>query len=279
VVERYFNKGDPMPKILTEEQVRRYREDGFASPVRVMSADDARRLRTALEATEAAQGHAMRFPEKSKSHLLYRWSDAIVHHPAVLDAIEDLIGPDILCFHTTLWIKEARQPAFVLWHQDGRYFDLDPAVQITAWIALSDASVEAGAVEVLPGSHTLGPLDHIDDPSEMNLIRRGQGIRGRFDDANGAMMAHDTMVVHRSGPNDTDDRRIGLGISFIPTSVRQTGTGKLTALLARGTDRFRHFVPEARLVQEGSPESRAAHEAAVASFKQSQDAGAGKVTA
>jgi non-haem Fe2+, alpha-ketoglutarate-dependent halogenase len=276
-----------MPKILTDAQVRRYKDDGFASPVRVMSAQDARRLRAALEATETAQGHTMRFPEKSKSHLLYAWSDAIVHHPAVLDAVEDLIGPDIFCFHTTLWIKEARQPAFVLWHQDGRYFDLDPAVQVTAWVALSDASVEAGAVEVLPGTHKLGPVDHVDDPSEMNLIRRGQGIRGRFDDARGEMMAleagemslHDTMVVHRSGPNDTDDRRIGLGISFIPTSVRQTGTGKLTALLVRGTDRHGHFVPEARLVREGSPESIAAHRAAVEAFKQSQDAGAAKVSA
>jgi hypothetical protein len=133
-----------MPRLLTNAQVRQYEQDGFTGPVRVFDAAEAARLRGQLEAVEAAQGHPMRFPEKSKSYLLYDWADAIVHHPRVLDAIEDLIGPDILCFHTTLWIKEARQPAYVLWHQDGRYFDLDPPVQVTAWVALSPAPVEAG---------------------------------------------------------------------------------------------------------------------------------------
>jgi hypothetical protein len=276
-----------MPKLLSQAQVDAYRADGFASPVRVFDAAEAARLRAELEAVEAAQGHAMRFPEKSKSYLLYDWADAIVHHPAVLDAIEDLIGPDILCFHTTLWIKEANQPAYVLWHQDGRYFDLDPPVQITAWVALSPAPVNAGCIEVLPGTQALGPLDHKDEPSPLNLIRRGQGIFGRFDEAHGTMMPlqpgemslHDTYVVHRSGPNDTADRRIGLGISYIPTSVRQTGRGGLGALLVRGQDRFGHFTPETRLRRQGSPESRAAHAEAVARFKQSQDAGAAQVTA
>lgn len=124
----------------------------------------------------------MRFPEKAKSYLLYDWADAIVHHPAVLDAVEDLIGENILCFHSTLWIKEARQPAYVLWHQDGKYFDLDPPLQVTAWVALSDASVAAGAVEVLPGTQKVGPLDHRDEPSPLNLIRCGQSIFGRSDE-------------------------------------------------------------------------------------------------
>ena len=121
----------------------------------------------------------------------------------------------------------------------------------------------------------------------MNLIRRGQGIFGRFDDAQGVMMPlapgemeiHHTYAVHRSGHNDTDDRRIGLGISFIPTSVRQTGRGRMSALLVRGVDRYNHFDPEPRLVREGSPESIAAHARAVAAFKANQDAGAVKLTA
>ena len=276
-----------MPKRLTDEQLRGYHADGYASPIPVFDAAEARRFRDALEAIEARQGHPMRFPEKSKSYLLYDWADAIVHHPAVLDAIEDVIGPDILCFHTTLWIKEARQPSFTLWHQDGRYFDLDPSVQVTAWVALSAAPVEAGCVEVAPGSQRLGPLDHQDDPSEMNLIRRGQGIFGRFDDTAGVMLPlrpgemeiHHTYAAHRSGHNDTDDRRIGLGISYIPTSVRQTGRGRMSALLVRGEDRFGHFDAEPRLREEGSAESIAAHARAVAAFKANQDAGAARVSA
>lgn len=140
---------------------------------------------------------------------------------------------------------------------------------------------------MLPGTHTLGPIEHRDEPGPLNLIRRGQGIFGRFDTDRGVMMPlapgemslHHTYVVHRSGPNDTNDRRIGLGISYIPTSVKQGAGGGMCALLVRGQDRYGHFRPEARLVRQGSPESVAGHAAAVAAFKAHQDSGAAKISA
>ena len=70
-------------------------------------------MRADLEAWEAQQGHPLDYPEKSKSYLLYRWADTLVHHPKVLDAVEDLIGPDILVYHSTMWIKEPHTPAHV----------------------------------------------------------------------------------------------------------------------------------------------------------------------
>jgi hypothetical protein len=86
-----------------------------------------------LEYWERQQGHPLDYPEKSKSYLLYRWADTLVHHPKVLDAVEDIIGPDILVYHSTMWIKEARTPAYVRWHQDGAYFFLDPLEHVTGW--------------------------------------------------------------------------------------------------------------------------------------------------
>ena len=270
-----------MPKRLSQEAVDRYHREGWASPVPVLSPEEVRSFRAGLEAYEHGTGRPLDFPDKSKSYLLFDWADRIVHHPAVLDAVEDVIGPDILVFHTTMWIKEANQPAFVHWHQDGAYFFLEQPEQVTAWVALSEASELAGCMRVIPGSHLWGELEHRDDPGPNNMIRRGQGILDRFRDDEGVLMPlragemslHNTRTIHASGPNRNSDRRMGLGISYIPTRVRPVGDPRPSALLVRGTDRYGYYEPEARLQQELSPEARAAHARACDLFTARQNAG------
>ena len=100
-----------MPKELTDEQVEAYRRDGFVGGIPVLSDQEVSRFRSELEAFEASNGEALDFPERSKSYLLFEFADAIVHHTAVLDAIEDVIGPDILVYHTTMNTKEAQNAA------------------------------------------------------------------------------------------------------------------------------------------------------------------------
>jgi len=247
----------------------------------VLNADEVRELRADLEHWEKQQGHPLDFPEKSKSYLLYKWADTLVHHPKVLDAVEDLIGPDILLYHSTMWIKEAHTPAHVRWHQDGAYFFLDPLEHVTAWVALSEASERAGCMRIVPGTHRLPMIEHDDKPEPHNMIKRGQGISDRFDHEKGVSMPlkagemslHHTALVHCSPGNDNDDRRMGLGISFIPAHVRPLGPVKPSALLVRGQDRYGHFVPEARLKVPMSPEAQAAHASAVRLFRLRQDQG------
>ena len=264
-----------MPRILSPAQVEQYRTDGFAFPVPVLSADEVRDLRADLEAWERRQGHPLDFPEKSKSYLLYEWADTLVHHPKVLDAVEDVIGPNILVYHSTMWIKEAHTPAYVRWHQDGAYFFLDPLEHVTAWVALSEASEKAGCIRVIPGTHRLPMVEHDDKPDAHNMIKRGQGISGQYDDEKGVAMPlragelslHHTALVHCSPGNDNDDRRMGLGISFIPTHVRPLGPVKPSALLVRGEDRYGHFDDERRPVEEAGEAERAFHAEAVARFR------------
>ena len=256
-----------MPKRLTEAQVAQYREIGFTWPVPVLSPEEVARYRTELEAFEAATGKPLDFPERSKSYLLFDWADAVVHHPAVLDAVEDLIGPDILVYHLTMHIKEPGQDAVVLWHQDDDYFHLDPPEQVTAWVALSEASERAGCMRMIPGSHRQGPIPHQERSSPNQLIRLGKGIHGRFADgdgmavpvAAGEMSLHHTHTAHSSGPNRGGDRRIGIGISYIPAHVRPLTEPRSSALPVRGRDRFGHFHPETRLTEPLSPAARAAH--------------------
>ena len=269
-----------MSKRLSPAQVAAYERDGFVCPVPVLSAAEAQAARAELEAWEAARGAPIDFPEKSKSYLLFDWADQLAHHPRILDAVEDLIGPDILVYHSTLFLKEAHSAAFVRWHQDSTYFYLAPHLHVTAWVALSDASEAAGCMRALPGSHRWGSIAHDDKPEPMNMIRRGQGISERFDAETGSalplrageMSLHHTDLVHASGANETEDRRIGLAISYIPARVRPTGAVQPHALCVRGQD-LGHFVPEHRLRQALSPSDRQQHQQALAAFRALQDAG------
>jgi len=269
-----------MPKLLSEVQVQAYERDGFVFPVDALSASEVQAHRQELEAWERARGAAIDFPEKSKSYLLFNWADQLVHHPRILDAVEDLIGPDILVYHSTLFLKEAHTPAFVRWHQDSTYFYLQPHLHVTAWVALSEASVQAGCMQVLPGSHRWGAFEHDDKPEPMNMIRRGQGISNRFDQAQGQFMPvcagqmslHHTDLVHASGGNDSDDRRIGYAISYIPAHVRPVGAVRPSALCVRGRSHG-HFVEEHRLREPLSSQAQDSHTRALALFRSLQDTG------
>ncbi len=269
-----------MTRLLTPDQVASYQRDGFVFPVPVLTPAEALALRGELQDWEAQRGAAIDFPEKSKSYLLFNWADSLVHHPRVLDAVEDLIGPDILVYHSTLFLKEAHAPSFVRWHQDSTYFYLEPHAHVTAWVALSDASERAGCMVAFAGSHGWGAFEHDDQPQPHNMIRRGQGISVQFDGQRatalpvqaGEMSLHHTDLVHASGPNDGDDRRIGYAISYIPAHVRPVGAIQPSALRVRGHDHG-HFLPESRLQAPWSEEARAAHRAALARFRALQDAG------
>ena len=138
---------------LTAQQVRDYHENGFLFPIPVLTADEAAAGLNQVLALEGRIGTNLSAAHKkyrSGSYTFLPWVEALCRHPHVLDAVEDVIGPDILVFWGTFFIKEARSPAFTAWHQDATYFGLEPHDHVTAWIALSDASEEAGCMEVLP---------------------------------------------------------------------------------------------------------------------------------
>jgi ectoine hydroxylase-related dioxygenase (phytanoyl-CoA dioxygenase family) len=268
-----------MGKKLTDAQIAHYEREGFVFPIEGIGAAQAQRYRQAMETFERAQGAEFTKGHNFKPHLLFTWVDEIVHHPAILDAVEDLIGPNIRLYHLSVWPKNARDSAYVGWHQDATYFGLQPEVQVTAWIALTNASVEAGCMEVIPGSHKLGQLHHGRSDTKNNLLSRGQTITAEFDRASTAFMPveagqfslHHTLLVHNSRPNMTDDRRIGLGISYIPTHVRCTSTTRQTAMLVRGVDSHHHFDDEPRPTVDFGEAERAFHAQSVARFRQSND--------
>lgn len=269
------------PKILTPEQRRRYRDDGYAFPVRVMSEAEAAGYRAKLEAFERAQGRPLDGMQRAKPYLLFTWAYEILTHPRILDAVEDVIGPDILVFHWTTWIKEARSGGYVTWHQDATYFGIEPAEQVTAWVALTPATPENGCMSVLPGSHKFGQLPIEHKPDANNLLSSGQRAIVDFDQAKtvamplrpGEISLHHTHTLHGSGANATDDRRIGFGINYVPAHVKTVDrvreAGALcSAMLVRGEDRYRHFAAEPAPRRDCDPAAVAAHADAIRRYRE-----------
>ena len=257
-----------MPKILTKHQVREYEENGATAPIRALSAAQAQHYLRLLDRGAASNGPEFGAMLRTKPHLCLRWIDEIVNHETILDAVEDVIGPDILLYNLSTWIKEPGDLAFVGWHQDAAYFPLDPPVQVTAWVALTDSVEDNGNVKYVAGSHRQGVFHHEANGTAGNLLSQGQSITAAFDPANirslslqpGEMSFHNTRTVHFSEPNQSSRRRIGFGLSYIPTSTRCTGTVRHTAMLVRGVDHHRHFDHEPRVRHD--------HDPAVESFRQ-----------
>jgi hypothetical protein len=256
---------------LASSAVERYDRDGFYFPVPVLTPAEALGLRRRLEAVEAEHGGALRGEIRHKPHLLFTWLADLVRHPAILDAVEDLLGPNLLVWSTSFFIKEARDPAYVSWHQDATYWGLSAPDVLTAWVAFTDATVENGAMRMVPGSHA-AQLAHRDTFAPHNLLSRGQEIAVEVDDARGVdvvlrageMSLHHVRMVHGSPANRSSDRRIGFAIRYIPTSVRQIAGEGDSAMLVRGVDDYHHFAPERPPAADLAPEARAQHAAVVA---------------
>jgi len=241
-----------MPKILTPEQQAGYRANGFLSPLDALTPDEVARYREALRETEARLGGSLMDIDRKyrgNLHFLCGWMDELIHHPKILDAVEDLIGPDILLYTSRFFIKEPHSETIAAWHQDSTYFGLRPYEHVTAWVALSNVPRQAGPMEFAVGSHIRGQLRQRSKMVKNSVNTAGQIIGEWFDRsqtefgvlAPGQFSLHHTCTVHQSGPNQSVERRIGIALSFIPTRVRHVGTQRMPACLVRGDDTYSHF--------------------------------------
>ena len=253
-------------KSLSADAVRQFQERGYYAPVKVLTPAEAADVRRHLEAYEAGSG-GLKGPLRHKSHLLFTWLDDLIRVPRILDAVEDLIGPNILCWGTSFFIKDAHDPSYVSWHQDSTYWGLEPPDIVTAWVAISESTAENGAMRVIPGSHKWDQLPHHDTFAANNLLSRGQEIEVEVDDRQavmlelepGQMSLHHVRLIHGSDPNPSGKRRIGFAIRYLPTYVRQVVGSHDTATLVRGVDAYHHFEPERRPDSDMSEAAQAYH--------------------
>jgi ectoine hydroxylase-related dioxygenase (phytanoyl-CoA dioxygenase family) len=243
-----------------------FRDRGYDFPLDAISPKEAAVLRQRLEQYERVSGGPINDHLRHKSHLLFTWLNDLIRHPKILDAVAEVIGPDILCWSTSFFIKEPQDPGFVSWHQDATYWGLSEPEVITAWVAFTPSNRANGCMRVIPGSHRT-QLKHVDTFAKDNLLTRGQEIAAEVEESQavdivlspGQFSLHHVLIIHGSDPNPSDDRRIGFAIRYISTRVKQTVGQIDSATLVRGMDRFGHFRQEPRPLRDFDPEAVRVH--------------------
>ena len=258
-----------MPKVLTQDRVDAFHRDGFVAPVRAMSPERAVHFRDELEAFEAKYPDD-RIKLDQKGHMICPWVDAMIREKGILDATEDLIGPNILCWGTSLRAKAADGKTFAGWHQDTAYADVKPIVVIVA-LALSPCRAANGCIRGIPGSHTGPLLAHKEAFGTNSLLSREQYIDAPIDESTainfeldpGEIALFNNAICHSSKPNFGDDRRIIFLLEMIPTSAYQHFPRE-SAARVRGRDTFGNFDTDPRPRTEMGKTEIAAWERAVA---------------
>ena len=226
-----------------------YARDGYVAPIDIFSEDEIAGIRRDIEDAEAKWGAELSGPGRNNAHYVLPVLDAIAHDERILDAVEALIGPDVLVCGTTLFIKEPETEGFISWHQDARYIGLEPHNWVTAWLAVSDVDESNGCMRMLPGTHKAPLVEHVDTYGEKNMLTRGQTVPDVDEDASvpvilkaGQLSLHHPRIVHGSGPNLSDRRRIGFAIqSYIGGDVEQV-IGKIWVQQARGARHGDHGI-------------------------------------
>jgi hypothetical protein len=263
-----------MLKVLTSHQVDCYHRDGLLFPLPALTCEEVEYFRDRHDEMDRHLGGRPSAEQKGDAHLYFKWVCDLATHRAVLDAVEDIIGPDILIHSSTIFTKYPEDEKFVSWHQDSHYWGLSEPRLVSAWIALTDSTTANGCLRVLPGTHTRA-FEHMEQPQQTNILSRGHTVSD-IPDVNravdivlraGQMSFHHANLIHGSKPNTTKGPRIGIAVRYASTAVKQKKL-HIPVILARGRDEYHHYRLQEKPtadIEEGARLSTAHHEASAKS--------------
>jgi non-haem Fe2+, alpha-ketoglutarate-dependent halogenase len=231
--------------ILSRQQLNQYDSDGIVFPIKVFSAAEASLFRSALESI-ADNCEEASLKRLDGLHLFFDWAHRLVTHDALLNAVEDVLGGDILVDGTLVFWKPPRDFGYVSWHQDAVYSGWHLTPTTSAWIALTPSHRANGCMRVIPGSHKKGLLNHANVLDVSNLLIRGEQVRMDVDESRavdvvlqpGEMSLHQSTIVHGSNPNTSAEPRIGFIVRFVTSRV---ATRDRPMLRVRGEAECRHL--------------------------------------
>jgi non-haem Fe2+, alpha-ketoglutarate-dependent halogenase len=252
---------------LSEQQVEQFQRDGVLFPLDAYERGEIEGLRRKLEALAQAEGGKLSRGTNQKPHMLLPWLADMIREPRILDAVEGVLGPNLLCWASGFFWKQPQDPAYISWHQDSTYWGLSHPDIVTAWVAFTPSTPESGCMRVVPGTHKRDQVEHRDTFAAENLLSRGQEIAVDVNEEDavdvvlqpGQMSLHHVRLFHGSEPNRADHPRIGYAVRYLPTYVRQTAGVRDSATLVRGTDEYGNFDPEPVPRADFDPECVAFH--------------------
>ncbi len=261
IVYNHFNvqlKEKTMQAALTPEELKRYRDDGIIIPRVGLGIDAVAALRHKLDSFLSEQGitdadYVPDIIERDPSWL------KIGSMPEILDAVEKIIGEDIIIWGSALFCKAGKGGRATPWHQDGHYWPIRPLETVTAWIAIDDVNSENSCLRVIPGSHRdrVSYSHDVDNSDQiiLNQVLKSEHLQSApprdIELAPGKFSIHDVYLIHGANPNNSGKRRAGLVFRYMPASSyfdRQLATQQVKELgvldlsrrklfLVRGTDR------------------------------------------
>ena len=242
--------------LLTKSETDCFHQNGYLPAIPVLSQEEITRYRSLFDSyLERHREKLASLPARDKyritsqMHFVYKWVFELVSQPRILDAVEDLIGPNLLAWDANWFIKMPGDKTYVSWHQDGTYWNMSTPKVITAWIALSDCGPSNGCMRVIPGTHEQPAIPQRETDSPNNALSRGQTILSNLSEDTavdlilrpGEMSLHHVWIVHGSNPNTSSQPRVGIAIRYVATEVENSAPTKPLALLVRGQDTFGHF--------------------------------------
>lgn len=212
--------------MLSRHQLNQYDRNGIVFPIRVFSVDEVTLFRGALEsiADNCGEGSLKRF---DSLHLFFDWAHRLVTHDALLNAVEDVLGGDILIDGTLVFYKPPQDSSYVSWHQDSVYSGWHLTPSTSAWIALTASHRANGCMRVIPGSHKQGLVSHVNIRDDSNLVARGERVETGVDESQavdvvlqpGEMSLHHSTIIHGSNANTSDEPRIGFIVRFVTNRI------------------------------------------------------------
>ncbi|MGE0415544.1 MAG: phytanoyl-CoA dioxygenase family protein [Acetobacteraceae bacterium] len=232
-----------MGKRLTEDQIERFQRDGVVFPVRAYTTTAIAQRMEWLQAIEDRRAGRLPPALNAKAHLLIPFLWEMVHDPVIVDAVEDLLGPDLLCWGTSFISKRGPDERHVTWHQDATHWHLTRPRAVTAWVAFTPSTRANGCVRAIPGSNQVA-VPHRDSHDRLNMLGMREEVTIPLDADRavdlvlepGEMSLHDALIIHGSEPNRSNIRRTGFAIRYIPADVAQTAGLRNSATLVRGRD-------------------------------------------
>ena len=245
-----------------------FEEHGYWHPIPVLDVHEARHLREQVEQFEREHPEAVGKLDL-KASLLFPWLDALSRHPAIMQALEPLIGPNVLCHSAAFRNKAPDGRTFVSWHQDTTYERIDP-FKVAFWIAITPSTANNGCLRVLPGSHRWRQLEHQESHNPDSMLTRGHYVSEPFDESEavdvelrpGEGVVFHYGLVHCSTPNRSDDRRMAVFFDYIATTATKAGARE-SAVLVHGVDEADNFDHERPPEEDFGAAEVAEHYAAV----------------
>lgn len=238
---------------MENELKQAFQKDGVAHPLPVLTADEVSYYSKQMTEFLEKQNYKLDALNRHKPHLYMKWANDLGRHPKIIEQVSKVLGPDVLLWYSVIFVKQKGTTGYVPWHQDSTYWAMSEQVGLTAWLALSDVNEENGCVNYIPESHKSDFLSHEIDNRADNMLHRGQTIKG-FDGSSakpiilkaGEMSLHDLKLLHSSGPNLSENHRLGIAFRYIPTRnyPRTLKWLKRSATLVNGVDKFKHFATD-----------------------------------